>query len=332
MKLTFLWQGSDLFERDWIAEIFAPVTGEKVFDGRHSVVLDNCLLLDSYIHAHPSEYYRQFRGKNAWLFHLSDETYEGGYDRYENFRGVIRNYWSGIFNPHRVLQIPLGYAEGIGSQDRLLTSAERKYLWCFAGAGNKSSRPEMLRTFEPLKPAFVHISDRGNLAPIGKEQYVSVLRDSVFVPSSMGNVNLDCFRVYEALQCGSIPLLERRFRFDYFRELLGPHPLPTFSNWDQAARYVASMQSDSVAMDRLLLECSQWWSAYKRALGASIEEFIAHPKGTESGDFVTWRHSLPGSQALELLRHHNLPALVRRIGTQIGRMTSEGRLRKTAGT
>ena len=331
MKLTFLWQGSSQRERDWIAEIFSPIAGEQIIDGKHSVVLDDCLLLDSYLHSHPRDYYEQFRGKNAWLFHLSDETFEGGYDRYECFRGVFRNYWSDIFNPRRVLQIPLGYSEGIRSGANSLRNSDRPYLWCFLGAGGKSTRPEMLKAFEPLKPHFTHITDRGSVKRIDKQQYVSILRDSVFVPSSMGNVNLDCFRVYEALECGTIPLLEKRPRFDYFRQLFGPHPLPTFSSWDRAARFVASVRDDSLALDRLLTECSQWWSAYKKNLSTCVERFIAEPPQLESGSFVTWRRSLPGWQAYELLRHHNLAAFARRIGTQAARLRNEGRLRKTAG-
>jgi hypothetical protein len=91
MKLTFLWQSEKLSEREWIEDIFASVADEQVFDGEHRIVLDNCLLIDSFIHSQPRDYYAQFSGRNAWLLHLSDETYEGGYDIYQNFRGVFRN-------------------------------------------------------------------------------------------------------------------------------------------------------------------------------------------------------------------------------------------------
>jgi hypothetical protein len=331
LRLTLIWQDTPRdCESDWIAEIFAPIAGDIVYDGKYSVVLDSCLLVDSYLHARPRDYYRNFRGKNAWLLHLSDETYEGGYDLYENFRGVFRTYWSAVFNPQRVMQIPLGYSAKVRSKAPLLASTARKYLWCFMGGANISSRPEMIRAFEVLEPAFLHATDRGNVSRIGKEHYVSILRDSVFVPSPMGNTNLDCFRVYEALECGSIPLLEKRFRFDYFRHLLGPHPLPTFTNWDKAAQFVRWMQEHPVEMDHLATECSQWWCEYKRHLSVDIERFVSEPAGVDSGS-VQWYQSIPGWQVRELLRHHNLPAIARRISKQVVRLKTEGKLRKTFG-
>lgn len=51
--------------------------------------------------------------------------------------------------------------------------------------------------------------------------------DSIFSPCPQGNVLLETPRVYEALQCGSIPIVERRLTLDYYKQLLGPHPLPT---------------------------------------------------------------------------------------------------------
>lgn len=98
MKLTLIWQSASFVERDWIKEILRPVTADEVIDGERRVVLDNCILIDSYPFVHPREYYEAFCGRNAWFLHMSDETYEGGYDRYDCFRGVLRSYWSPMFN------------------------------------------------------------------------------------------------------------------------------------------------------------------------------------------------------------------------------------------
>lgn len=61
MKLN--WQREDIFEREWISEIFSPYIEELVFDGQHKVDFDNCILAESYLHAGPPEYFAQFRGK-----------------------------------------------------------------------------------------------------------------------------------------------------------------------------------------------------------------------------------------------------------------------------
>jgi hypothetical protein len=331
VKLTFLWQHRHFPERDWIARLFEPFAGEQVYDGEHKIVLDNCLVIDACLHCHPRAYFEQFRGKNAFLLHLCEETYEGGYHHYDNFRGVFRCYWSGIFNPLRVMAIPLGYQAGFTGSAGELGTARRPYLWSFLGAGSKSSRPEMIKALMPLTPHFLRITDRGKVEHVGKPEYEQILRDSIFVPSSMGNVNLECYRIYEALECGAIPIIERRIGFDYFTHLLGRHPLPSFTNWGQAARFVDSMREDRAALDRLQMECVDWWDGYKQTLTQRIERFIDAPTGEEAGSSVRWTRSIPGSQAFELMRHHSMPALGRRVRMQLRRLMQEGKLRKTEG-
>ena len=94
LKFTAIWQSKKPHELPWIEEIFGDLIAEHVFDGNHEVVLDDAILFDSFIKRVPHDYYRKFEGKNAFLVHFLDETYEGGYERYDHFRGVIRNFWS----------------------------------------------------------------------------------------------------------------------------------------------------------------------------------------------------------------------------------------------
>jgi len=332
VRLTLLWQWKHYAERDWVSRLFAPFAGEQVYDCEHRIVLDNCLLIDAYPRAHSSGYFRQFRGKNAWLVHLCDETYDGGYEVYNNFRGVFRFYWSGIFNPRRVLQLPLGYQAGfaIGNQGHA-SAASRPYLWSFLGGATRSTRPEMVKALVPVTPHFVHITDRGQVERLGKPAYEQILRDSIFVPCPMGNVNLESFRIYEALESGAIPILEKRIGFDYFHHLLGDHPLPTFHSWSQATRFIAGLREDYAALDRLQSHCVDWWVGYKNEIAARIERFLTTPAGEEAGPYIHWRRAIPGSQAAELMRHHTVPALLRRIKVQSLRLLHEGKLRKTTG-
>jgi hypothetical protein len=327
MKLTVIYQ-SDLFEeREWIPDIFREVVSEQIFDGKHQCALDNCLLVDFFLHRWPREYYDQFRGMNAWLFHIADEAYDGGYDYYENFQGVFRNHWSGIFNPKRILQLPLGYTAGLSVNPHAIKASGRKYLWSFMGQACKSSRPEMTRAFLPLTPHFVLVTDQGNPHSLKKQEYYQILHNSTFVPCPMGNVHLESFRTYEAIECGAIPILERRLGFDYYANLLGKHPLPTFSTWKRAARFVETIKGDTPALNRLQGECAEWWNCKKQNLRKRIATFVRTAPGKEEGPYSSWRGSLPGWQAVELLRHHSGPAVARRVFSQVHRMVTKGKLR-----
>ena len=317
-------------EYEWITQIFKPLLGEQVFEREHRTVLENSLLIDAYPRSHCREYYQQFRGKNAWLFHRADEAYDGGYEAYSNFRGVFRTYWSSIFDPRCIMQLPLGFfTHGLlgGMSDR--RAAERPFLWSFLGQGGKTTRPDMLKALANIGPSFVHITDRGAVQPLGGGQYKQILCDSVFVPCCMGNVNLESSRIYEALECGAVPILEKRISLDYFRELLGNHPMPSFVSWKQAARFMLAIQHDRAAQDELLLRCSRWWAVYKRDLTQRVQDFVARSTSPTNG--VRWLGRIPGWQELELMRHHNAPALVRRAQRQFTRLRVDKAWRQSSG-
>lgn len=189
----------------------------------------------------------------------------------------------------------------------------------------------MIQALMPLTPNLVHCTDRGKFKPIGTHDYMQILRDSVFVPCPMGNVNLDSFRVYEALQCGAIPILERRATLDYFTRMMGSHPLPTFADWSQAARFVAALRDDRQALNNLQKVCINWWLDYKKKLSSQIALFLAAPAIKESGRFTHWTGSLPGWQFVQLLRQQTIHTFTRRASLQCQRLLGEGRLRKSFG-
>lgn len=326
-----LWQSDRYAERAWIEEIFGPCIDEHIFDGERRIVLDDCILIDSYLHARSSDYYAGFRGKNAWLIHLSDETYEGGYRNYSYFRGVFRNYWSDIFSSRRVLQIPLGYTAGLARRQEIPAAGKRAYLWSFLGAAH-GSRPDMLRALQVIEPNLTHITNgRKPAEPLGRDTYQRILRDSVFVPCPMGNVNMESFRVYEALECGAIPILEKRLTLDYFARLLGDSPIPRFANWSQASAFIASIRTDEEQILALQVNCVEWWRSYKSNLRSQIQEFLSVRQEDSYGPFVSRRYSLPGWQATELLRHHSPAAAYRRVMRQAERLLTGQKLRKTEG-
>lgn len=319
MKLTFLWQRSAYAERDWIMEIFGPVAGEQIVDGKHEFVLDDCLLIDSGLHTRPANYYKQFRGKNAWLLHLSDETYSGGYEAYANFRGVFRNYWSSAFTSSRVFQLPLGYSDGVAPRLAGPGALPRKYLWSFLGQGDKSSRPDLLDAFQSLSPNFVLRTNIPGSRACTPSEYREVLLNSTFVPCPMGNVNLDSFRVYEALECGSIPIVEKRLQLDYFRRLLGDHPIPTFSTWAKAAQFISALQADPQKLHNVRNNCFAWWRSYKQLLQERIVQFLADSQQHSGAQLTDAPHTLPGRQFVDLMMHQSPRTLTRRLRMQLSR-------------
>ncbi len=313
-KLSIIWQLQSPSEREWIEEVFDGILGEQISDGRHVVVADNSLLVDSCLHRHPADYYEKFRGKNAFLLHLSDETYAGGYECYDYFRGVFRNYWSAVFRPQRVFTLPLGYCNGLRHNSPTTPASKRRYIWAFLGQLSKTSRPDMVRALADVTPNFCHDKGMRAQAALPPSEYKQILLDSVFSPCSMGNVNLDSFRLYESLECGSIPIVEKRLTLDYFGRLLGQHPLPAVRTWRGARALIHRLMHRPEVLDKLQQECMQWWAEYKNKLQSDVLAFLQRcsAETSELRSVSPWQ-SLPCWQTWEICRHHSFLALARRI-------------------
>ena len=335
---TGIWQANDPHEREYIEEMFAPYISTYVTDGKHELALDHSILFDAFCYAGDPKYYAKFRGKDAFLVQFLDENYEGGgYDLYENFRGVIRFHWSDVFNPQRVMCMPLGYNNGLKAGDApIIPASKRQYVWSFLGQMNKSSRPDMAHGLAKVAPNYLFATDDvpgfvffnrlgEQRRRFTREQCAEYLSDSSFAPCPMGNVNLETFRVYESLEHGAIPIVEKRRSLDYFRELLGNHPMPTVRSWPEARGLITELLKTPAQMDTLQQNCLTWWHNYKKDYTLALGEFLASRSQAgpvEPGTIMLPKYRTPGWQIRELLRHHDARAFGRRVDKQLRRLLS----------
>ena len=342
MKYTVVWQTENSRNQDWIDEVFGPFIAEHVYDGKRELVLDHSILVEDFVYAKPIDYYTRFRGKDAFLATFQDEFFEFGLDVYRNFRGVFRAHWADVFNEKYLMKLPIGYTLGTRISDKsiLLPTTKRRYLWSFLGQTNKASRPDMARELSRLEPHFFYPTDavggfavynRTSTGPrrFTRDEYGGFLQNSIFAPAPMGNVQVECYRPYEALESGAIPIVEKRMTLDYYRMLLGDHPMPTVRSWAEARRLMTDLLKTPERLDELQSECLEWWSDYKKSYTQSVGEFLARraidsdPLGelvTPWGQTRLWRY-------LELLRHHDLPATYRRVTTMVNRVLKTGKIR-----
>jgi hypothetical protein len=339
---TALWQDADPSEARWIQTLFGSVLGDSLYDGRRNLAPDHVILFDHFVTFQDPAYYARFRGRDAFLVDLSDENYDFSPDIYANFRGVLRMYWSSVFRPEAVMFLPLGFSRLPASTEAIRKATERQYVWSFLGQVNKSSRPEMAYALLTVQPHLLFATDRvdrltmWNRGPNGPRRYPApqtsaILRDSIFAPCPMGNVNLECYRVYEALESGTIPIVEKRLTLDYFRKLWGEHPVPTVSSWSAARTLIARLFESPAELDLLQERCMSWWRQYKQRYPQTLQAFLARRSAATQlltpADIVYPSHARPGWKIMELLRHHDRHALQRRVTRQVQRLRSTGKLR-----
>ncbi len=277
---TLIWQfdpkGS--WERDWLHTLLAGTWEKEVVDNTWSQLAPVMIVVDNRLVEAKVDYYRRaFEAScRVILVHLSDETFRDDHSAYRYCDGVIRNYHSELLaDSSRTHFIPLGYKAGFARDAHVLkATADRKYLWSFAGDAKKLTRKTMLDAMTPLGNGFQHLTsgfDTDDALSI--DAYRALLDETVVVPCPGGWSNLETFRVYEALEAGCIPIVEKRPGFDYFTALLGPHPMPTVMTWAEGAEVIRRLKNAG-ELETLRRACSDWWRAAKPAMAQSTVQFL----------------------------------------------------------
>jgi hypothetical protein len=175
--------------------------------------------------------------------------------------------------------IPLGYTDIIAEFSGLgVPSIEaRKYVWSFCGDIFKSDRQKMLASLSEIKPHYCHVYQgfMGTDSLSGRD-YWEVLSNSIYSPCPIGNVNIDSYRLFESLEAGAIPMVIYNHAgqpYDYYRELLGDHPIPTFRRWEQARDFIHRTSTNEIIL--LNQRISKWYKSYKREIQTSIRKMLA---------------------------------------------------------
>jgi hypothetical protein len=327
MKLV--WHVSHLEESDWFRYILHDFIGEELTDLEFTCLEDDCIHVVSgnvtpLASLNPYFEACRLRSRRMVLLHASDEWFSGGYALYRHFDLVIRTHWTRLAVSPGIITIPLGYPNGTRLGAVATPTTARHYVWSFVGA-MKASRIEMataLKTAEPNR--FVKTAATGDGPKLTKAQFDTLLEDSIFSPCPMGNVMLESWRLYESLERGCIPLIERRRTLDYFRHVFGAHPIPTFTTWGQARLYVNRSLKDRAQLTALQSDLIAWWAGMKQQTRRTVEQALKGRSQREAlGRFSERPHNrIPavhqGLRLLELLQHQSGRSAWRRATKPFG--------------
>lgn len=157
------------------------------------------------------------------------------------------------------------------------TILDKAYVWSFMGqVKGKPTRENMLSELKRVRGKhFMHITEEWNdKNQINVQQYKQILSDSIFVPCPSGwggdRGLKDCFRLYEALEAGSIPIVEKD-DFAYFDKFFSGHPfLQIPSDWLGIGNDLESLLEEPKKLQEYNEELIKWWSDYKNNLKSKI--------------------------------------------------------------
>lgn len=170
---------------------------------------------------------------------------------------------------NNLYQIPLGYVnEFIDNNSSIDTSNNsmhnREKIWSFVGE-IKGDRINMLNHFiEAYGKQSVHLSTNNwkiKLLKVSPQEVHNKYNNSLFVPIGRGNFSLDCYRIYEAIVSGALPIVcgspeELKVTFDYDTDY---PPFLFVSSWVEAIKKCNFLLKNPEKLNILQQLNLNWW-------------------------------------------------------------------------
>tara|TARA_B100000029_G_scaffold36198_1_gene34067 strand:+ start:943 stop:1833 length:891 start_codon:yes stop_codon:yes gene_type:complete len=253
----------------WIYEILKEIKYEIIESEINLEKNDTLIIIDSSVEK-KNEFYSKLKliCSKIFLFHLGDEF--GSHNLlsiYDNCDFIWRPFCSNkYFENEKVKCIPIGYKSGVTNKKKNI----KKYKWAFTGTPHKSSRHDLLYQFSNIEPFFCHKTQKFNKKTISVEEMSEILSSTEFMPCPNGFFHPETYRLYEALECESIPIVENAY--NYYDRLFPNNPFIKINKWADAIPVLKDWNKNQINKKRE--ECKTWWKNYKNNLQKFIKETI----------------------------------------------------------
>lgn len=252
--ITWLCDKKNSWEVDWIDYLFENVTPKGPI-----VVYNRTVDIKKYLENNSNIFV---------LIHLSDEWSKDPVDHYDKVKFVLRNYYKDL-GPN-VINFPLGWMKTFPYKLTPKSISQRNLVWSFSGHVDKTTRPQMVEWMNTIpngKGFFIKCGQGYNLTPV---ELAHMYNDSYFVPCPKGNCSIDSLRVCEALQVGSIPIVEKS---DYWKNLYGSDvPFIQLDNWNEAPDIINSLIKNLDSLENVRVNMYNWWIEHCNLLKSKIEK------------------------------------------------------------
>ncbi len=251
----------------WIYEILKKIRYQTIKSETNLEQDDILIIVDSCVEK-KIELYSKLKliCSKVFLFHLGDEFGSQNLSPiYNNCNFVWRPFCSNkYFKNNKVKCIPIGYKSGVVNKQK----SRREYKWAFTGTPHKSSRHDLLFQLSNIEPFFCHKTEKFNQKIISVDEMSEILSSTEFIPCPNGFFHPETYRLYEALECGCVPIVESAY--NYYDRLFPNNPFIKVNKWADAKPIIKDWKRDQITKKQQ--ECNIWWSEYKKTL----QEFISN--------------------------------------------------------
>jgi len=248
--------------KEWINEILSKIKFNIIKSENDLNKGDILIIVDSSVEK-KGEFYNRLKliCSKIFLIHLGDE--KGSHNLfpiYNNCDFIWRAFCSNkYFINEKVMCLPIGYKSGVSLQKGIV---ERKYKWAFMGTPHKSSRHDLLFQLSNIEPNFSHKTKKFDKGIIEVDEMSKILSSTSFIPCPNGFVHPETYRLYEALQCECIPIVEDSYK--YYDRLFPDNPFLKVEKWIDAKEIIINWEEKKITDKRK--ECSDWWKKYKKKI------------------------------------------------------------------
>ena len=279
---------SKVCERDWLFKLFGDITTAVVdqVDGStltHAPPTDCPIFIMQRPHVAAATLLLRAWSKAGAKFkilHMSDEGMAAHFkDNLEAYTlpgcvKVLRFYIRDDIPKEaasKVTTIPLGYREGRQARGATPQLPFRELHWSFFGTNwmnrSKDMQPLIDAKFSNNCKFLAEWNDPAGLSP---KEYTDAMLNSMFVPCP-GGMNWETFRLYEALECGCIPLVVKTPENEaWFRWISNRIPLLPITNWEDAVRLMMTLMSNQRRIEVYREELLKGWSKWKEEVGVEV--------------------------------------------------------------
>jgi len=173
---------------------------------------------------------------------------------------VLRQHWF----PHayapkpNIKQILLGYMTGFPLDVPHICAPNRRYVWSFIGTVNQPRR-EMIQAILRHWPNAEYFFRGGG---VKVQDMAKTYGDAIFVPNGRGANRLDCFRIYEAMMVGAIPIvvgsqneMDETFVFEGKYDVW---PWVSATSWDEALIKCDDLLNNNVLLCETQHNVKEW--------------------------------------------------------------------------
>ena len=256
----------DLYEIKWITEIFGKNINLTAITSFLELVPDNSwfIVQRPNLEAFNKYFlYLQTENINFKVLHLSDEFScdDLKFYTYTNCKSVIRNYVrNDVVTLPYITTIPIGFHyKGTNTK----TFDERSMVWSFHGT-DWFNRKETLEKLQIFVPNNCHFTNCWNDPKMTNEsKYLNALSNSKFCPILRGN-NVETFRLYEALETGTIPIYVRIAADTEFWNLISKKlQLINLNTWEKAIEFINLLLDKKDFAEKYRLKLVENWKVWK---------------------------------------------------------------------